>query len=97
MTDIHAGMILAAIQLIVMFGAMRAFYGAWPWEHRKTWYATKIPNQILHEIQQKIEPEPLSPTLTVEIPKPFGIVAGTDTFERPEIPREQIEDAARNP
>ena len=31
----------AALLLIVVIGGMRLFYGAWPWEARKTWYRTR--------------------------------------------------------
>ena len=39
--DNFASSILAGLLLIIMFGGMRAFYGCWPWEYRKTWYGTR--------------------------------------------------------
>jgi hypothetical protein len=39
--DNFASSILAGLLLIIMFGGMRAFYGCWPWEYRKTWYRTE--------------------------------------------------------
>ena len=33
--------VLAALVLVIVFGGMRFFYGAWPWEASKTWYRTR--------------------------------------------------------
>ncbi len=44
--DNFASSILAGLLLIIMFGSMRAFYGCWPWEYRKTWYRTQ--KEIAH-------------------------------------------------
>ena len=33
--------IAALVAVTAMFVGMRLFYGAWPWESRKTWYHTK--------------------------------------------------------
>jgi hypothetical protein len=30
-----------ALLLVLVFGGMRLFYGAWPWEASKTWYRTR--------------------------------------------------------
>ena len=32
---------LSALILVLVGGGMRLFYGAWPWEVRKTWYRTR--------------------------------------------------------
>ena len=32
---------VAALVLVLVVGGMRLFYGAWPWEARKTWYRTR--------------------------------------------------------
>jgi hypothetical protein len=44
--DNFASSILAGLLLIIMFSSMRAFYGCWPWEYRKTWYRTR--KEIAH-------------------------------------------------
>ena len=31
----------AAVLIVLMLGAMRLLYGAWPWEAGKTWYHTR--------------------------------------------------------
>jgi hypothetical protein len=90
-------LISAGLQVIVFFCLMRLSYGAWPWEYRKTWYATKPQrnpyapppgslNQGVAPIMKWVEPEG-----PVALPR-LELVAddGTDSFNREELKDETI-------
>jgi hypothetical protein len=44
---------VAAILIAVVFGGMRLFYGAWPWEASKTWYRTRHAVQYVEALRNE--------------------------------------------
>jgi len=46
--DLEAIPLALAVVAIMLF-SMRGFYGAWPWEKEKTWYALRPPPAKLDE------------------------------------------------
>jgi hypothetical protein len=75
--DNFALSILAGLLLIILFGGMRAFYGCWPWEYRKTWYRTEKEIARLNALIGPPRPSDRWPELT-------------DTEEAPTMPNDAL-------
>src|SRR5262245_35472621 len=54
---------VSAIVLILVGGGMRLFYGAWPWEVRKTWYHTRQAVDFVEALRSEKAPKS-GPALT---------------------------------
>ena len=79
---------LSTLILLLVGGGMRLFYGAWPWEVRKTWYRTQQAVDFVEALRN--EKEQKSPPLLAEdsanafAPRlaQDAIVSSGDTFDR---------------
>jgi hypothetical protein len=56
-------LVLSVIVLILVGGGMRLFYGAWPWEIRKTWYRTRQAVDFVEALRNETGPRS-GPALT---------------------------------
>jgi len=79
---------LSTLILLLVGGGMRLFYGAWPWEVRKTWYRTQQAVDFVEALRNEKEHKS-PPSLAEDSANAFAprlaqdaIVSSGDTFDR---------------
>ena len=79
---------LSTLILLLVGGGMRLFYGAWPWEVRKTWYRTQQAVDFVEALRNEKEHKSL-PSLAENSATTFAprlaqnaIVSSSDSFDR---------------
>jgi len=91
---------LSTLILLLVGGGMRLFYGAWPWEVRKTWYRTQQAVDFVEALRNEKEHKS-PPSLAEDSANAFAprlaldaIVSSGDSFDRRLVSNDSSHDAA---